>query len=104
MHKIRSVGKSILRTGVNKAVTRLAIAKKRNKTIQNIDGHGALLLDIRGQMRESKAKQRLREEMDKRKRGIKGFTRLVADQSVTERLARLKIFQARKESKGKKFD
>lgn len=93
MHQIRSVGKAILRTGVNRAVNRLAIAKKMNRPLQNIDGHKALSIDVRGQMREAKARQKLKEEMSKRKRGIKGFSRIVADQRVTERLIRLKKFR-----------
>jgi hypothetical protein len=104
MHKIRSVGKALFRKDVNRAVTRLAIARKLNKTESNIDGHGAFSIDVRGQMREAKAKQILQEEMQKRKRGIKGFSRLLADQDLLGRLTRMKKFQARKAKKNAKFD
>jgi len=104
MHQIRTVGKAIFRKDINRAVARLARAKKLNTTKRNIDGHGALEMDVRGELRESNARKILAQEVMKRKFGLKGFTRLVANESVARRLIRLKKFQARKAKKNAKFD
>lgn len=104
MHQIRTIGKALFRKDINKAVTRLARAKKLNTTKRNIDGHGALEMNVRGELRETHARKALQDEVRKRRFGLKGFTRLIADESVARRLIRMKNFQARKELKNKKFD
>lgn len=100
---IRSVGKSLFRKNVNKAVANLARAKKMNPT-KKIDNHGALEINLRGEVRESNARRRLKEEAMKRRIGFKGFTRIIADEYATKRLIRLKKFQATKAKKDAKFN
>ncbi len=90
---------TLFRKNVNFAAGRLAIAKKKNKTTLNIDGHGLASIDLGGEIRQKRAQNHLQEEMKKRKNVVKGFVRLMSNQFATERLIRLKKFQATKEKK-----
>jgi hypothetical protein len=101
---IRPVERALFRKGVNSAVARLARAKKLNTTKRNGTGGGAVEFDFRGETRELNAKQHLAIEMAKRRRGLKGLTRVLSNQRVTERLVRMKRFKARKAKKMAKFD
>jgi hypothetical protein len=83
----------LLRRKVNKAVLNLFKAKKANKSEYNIDGHGLGMIDFKGSMRQIAAKDKLKLEMQKRKKGLVGFTRRMVNPNAVKRFGQLRRAQ-----------
>ena len=90
---VRRIKKALFRENINRAVTRLARRRKLSA------------LKTANPPQETKeavnrwitnGKKDIQNEARKRKTGIKGLTRLLSDKKVTERLFRMKKFQATK--------
>jgi len=93
---------ALFRRKTNKAVSALFQARRNNKSVYNIDGHGLGMFDFVGAKKQIAAKDKLKLEMQKRKKGIVGLARKSFNPSAMTRLDRLKKFQLTAAERAKK--